>query len=98
MIESTERGLYITRFWYIREVDPMQKILTGMTRDGTFLIENGKLKNAVRNLRFNESLFHFLNNVEELSPSVRASGEEGIDMVIPALKAKDFNFSSVTKY
>jgi predicted Zn-dependent protease len=98
MIEDTDHGLLITRFWYIREVDAMQKILTGMTRDGTFLIENGRLKNAVRNMRFNESLFHLLNNVEDLGYSVRTSGEEGIDMVVPSLKAKDFNFSSVTRY
>ncbi len=98
MVKSTDHGLLITRFWYIREVDSMQKILTGMTRDGTFLIENGKIKNAVRNLRFNESLFHFLNNIEILGPAVRAGGEEGFDMVVPAVKAKDFHFTSVTKY
>ncbi|MBI1870658.1 MAG: TldD/PmbA family protein [Chlamydiae bacterium] len=98
MIEGTDRGLLMTRFWYIREVDPMQKILTGMTRDGTFLIENGVLKSAVKNLRFNESLFHLLNNVVELGPSVRASGEEGMDMIVPALKANDFHFTSSTKY
>lgn len=98
MVRNTQRGLLITRFWYIREVDPMQKVLTGMTRDGTFLIENGLIKNAVLNLRFNESLFHFLNNIEEMSPSIRASGEEGFDMVVPAMKVKDFHFSSVTKY
>ena len=98
MVRTTQRGLLITRFWYIREVDPMQKVLTGMTRDGTFLIENGLIKNAVLNLRFNESLFHFLNNIEEMGPSVRASGEEGFDMVVPAMKVNDFNFSSVTQY
>ncbi|MBI1883450.1 MAG: TldD/PmbA family protein [Chlamydiae bacterium] len=98
MIENTNQGLLITRFWYIREVDPMQKILTGMTRDGTFLIEDGKMRDAVKNFRFNESLFHLFNNVEELGEPVRASGEEGIDRVVPALKAKDFHFTSSTKY
>lgn len=98
MIKNTDRGLLITRFWYIREVDPMHKIVTGMTRDGTFLVENGKIKHAVKNMRFNESLFHFLNNVVEMGPSVRASGEEGMDMVVPALKAADFNFTSSTQY
>jgi len=98
MIKSTDRGLLITRFWYIREVDPMHKIVTGMTRDGTFLVENGKIKHAVKNMRFNESLFHFLSNVVEMGPGVRASGEEGMDMVVPALKAMDFNFTSSTQY
>ena len=56
MIASTERGVLVTRLWYIREVDPYEKILTGMTRDGTFLIENGKVQGGVRNFRFNESL------------------------------------------
>ena len=98
MIRTTDQGLLITRFWYIREVDPMQKILTGMTRDGTFLIKDGRIHNAVRNLRFNESLFHLLNHVIDLGPSVRASGEEGMDMVVPALKAVNFHFTSTTKY
>ena len=56
MIASTERGVLVTRLWYIREVDPYEKILTGMTRDGTFLVEDGKVQAGVRNFRFNESL------------------------------------------
>ena len=98
MIASTARGLLVTRLWYIREVDLYEKILTGMTRDGTFLIEGGKLQRGVRNFRFNESLIHMLQNVEALGEPVRASGEESIDMVVPAMKVRDFNFTEVTKF
>ena len=98
MVASTERGLLVTRLWYIRDVDPYEKILTGMTRDGTFLIENGKLASGVRNFRFNESLLHMLSNVEAQSVPVRACGEESFDMVVPAMKVRDFNFTEVTKF
>jgi predicted Zn-dependent protease len=98
MIASTEKGILVTRLWYIREVDPYEKILTGMTRDGTFLIENGKLAGGVRNFRFNESLIHMLSNVEAMGKLVRASGEESFDMVVPAVKVRDFNFTEVTKF
>jgi len=98
MIASTERGVLITRLWYIREVDPYEKIVTGMTRDGTFLVENGKIKQGVRNFRFNESLIHMLSNVESMSVPLRACGEESFDMVVPAMKIRDFNFTEVTKF
>jgi PmbA protein len=98
MIDSTERGLYVTRLWYIREVDPYEKIVTGMTRDGTFLIENGKIQCGVRNFRFNQSLISLLSNVDAMSSPVRASGEESFDMVVPAMRVKDFNFTEVTKF
>jgi predicted Zn-dependent protease len=98
MIAGTERGVLVTRLWYIREVDPYEKILTGMTRDGTFLIENGKLICGLRNFRFNQSLIDMLSNVEEMSMPVRTSGEESFDMVVPAMKVKDFNFTEVTKF
>jgi PmbA protein len=98
MIASTERGVLVTRLWYIREVDPYEKIVTGMTRDGTFLVENGKVKQGVRNFRFNESLIHMLSNVEAMSAPFRSSGEESFDMVVPAMKIRDFNFTEVTKF
>ena len=98
MIASTERGVLVTRLWYIREVEPFEKILTGMTRDGTFLVENGCVVGGVRNFRFNESLIHMLSNVEAMSAPVRASGEESFDMVVPAMKVRDFNFTEVTKF
>jgi len=98
LIASTDRGVLVTRLWYIREVDPYQKILTGMTRDGTFLIEGGKLAGGLRNFRFNQNMVALLNQIETMSPSVRASGEESFDMVVPALKVRDFNFTEVTRF
>jgi predicted Zn-dependent protease len=98
MVKATERGVLVTRLWYIREVDPYEKILTGMTRDGTFYVENGKLSYGVRNFRFNQSLVEMLAKVETMSAPVRASGEESFDMVVPAVKVRDFNFTEVTKF
>ncbi|MCU1254171.1 MAG: peptidase modulator of gyrase [Candidatus Angelobacter sp.] len=98
MIAATERGILITRLWYIREVDPYEKILTGMTRDGTFLVEGGKVKQGLLNFRFNQSLIEMLNNVEAMGQAVRASGEESFDMVVPAMKIRGFNFTEVTKF
>ncbi|HYX53742.1 MAG TPA: TldD/PmbA family protein [Candidatus Limnocylindrales bacterium] len=98
MIAATERGILVTRLWYIREVDPYEKILTGMTRDGTFLVENGKLKCGIRNFRFNQSLIEMLTHVEALGRPVRASGEEAFDMVVPAMKVSGFNFTEVTRF
>lgn len=98
MIADTERGILVTRLWYIREVEPFEKMLTGMTRDGTFLIENGRIQAGIRNFRFNESLIHMLSNVEAMSQPVRSSGEESFDMVVPAMKVRDFNFTEVTKF
>jgi len=98
MITSTERGILVTRLWYIREVDPYEKILTGMTRDGTFFVEDGKVRHGVLNFRFNESLLHLLSNVEQMGTPVRASGEESFDMVAPAMKVREFNFTEVTKF
>jgi PmbA protein len=98
MVASTERGLLVTRLWYIREVDPYEKVMTGMTRDGLFLVENGRVTGAVRNFRFNQSLIEMLKNVELMSPAVRATGEESFEMVVPAMKIRDFHFSEVTKF
>ncbi len=98
MIASTERGILVTRLWYIREVDPYEKIVTGMTRDGTFYVEKGRVQHGVRNFRFNQSLIHLLSNVEAMSVPVRACGEESFDMVVPAMKVRDFNFTEVTKF
>ena len=98
MIASTERGVLVTRLWYIREVEPFEKMLTGMTRDGTFYVENGHVQCGVRNFRLNESLIHMLSNVEAMSVPARSSGEESFDMVVPAMKVKDFNFTEVTEF
>ena len=98
MIRSTDRGILVTRFWYIREVEPYEKVLTGMTRDGTFLVENGRVTGGIRNFRFNQSIIEALAKVEMLGPAVRATGEESFEMVVPPMKIRDFHFSEVTKF
>jgi len=98
MIQTTERGVLVTRLWYIREVDPYEKILTGMTRDGTFWIEDGRLSAGIRNFRFNQSILEMLSSAEMLGPAVRAAGEESFEMVVPAMKIANFHFSEVTKF
>jgi predicted Zn-dependent protease len=100
MIASTERGLLVTRLWYIRPVDPRTILYTGLTRDGTFLIENGKVTRAVKNLRWNESPIFMLNNVEAMGAPVRVSASEsggpGQAVVVPPLKVRDFTFTSLS--
>jgi predicted Zn-dependent protease len=98
MIAKTDRGLLVTRVWYIREVDPYEKVMTGMTRDGLFLVENGKIASAVRNFRFNQSLIELLQNVEAMGPAVRATAEEAFEMVVPAMKVNGFHFTEPTKF
>jgi PmbA protein len=98
MIATTDRGLLVTRLWYIREVDPYEKIMTGMTRDGLFLVEKGKVGPAVRNFRFNQSILEMLRNVQLLGPSHRATAEESFEMVVPPMKIGNFQFSEVTKF
>ena len=97
MIKSTERGILVTRLWYLREVDPRTILYTGLTRDGTFLIENGKISKAVKNFRFNDSPLFLLNNIEMIGQPVRLAGTEaGGAVVVPAIKARDFNFTSLS--
>ncbi len=101
MIAGCQRGLLVTRFWYIRPVDPRTILYTGLTRDGTFLIENGKITRAVRNLRFNESPIFMLNNIEAMGAPVRVSSSEsgspGSSVVVPPLRVRDFNFTSLSE-
>ncbi|HEV7387360.1 MAG TPA: TldD/PmbA family protein [Gemmatimonadaceae bacterium] len=97
MIKSTARGILVTRLWYLREVDPRTILYTGLTRDGTFLIENGKISKAVKNFRFNDSPLFMLNNIEAIGPAVRIGGTEaGGPVVMPPIKAKDFTFTSLS--
>jgi len=97
MIKSTPRGILVTRLWYLRQVDPRTILYTGLTRDGTFLIENGKLTKSIKNFRFNESPLFLLNNVEAIGQAVRLGGTEaGGAVVMPTIKAKDFNFTSLS--
>lgn len=98
MIASTEHGLLVTRLWYIREVDPYEKVMTGMTRDGLFRVEKGKVTTAARNFRFNQSVIELLRNVELMSPAARTTAEEAFEMVVPAMKVNGFQFTEVTKF
>lgn len=100
MVDSTERGVLITRFWYIRGLNPRTISYTGLTRDGTFLIEKGKISRPVNNFRFNQSLAEMLQNVEMLGTPTRvAAGENssvGTPIVVPAMKVRDFHLASVS--
>ena len=95
LIKNTRRGVLVTRTWYIRMVDPQSLLLTGLTRDGTFYIENGKIKYPIKNFRFNESPVIMLNNIEDMGRPERVSMWGGPAM-IPALKVRDFTFSSLS--
>ena len=97
LVASTKKGIVVTRTWYIRQVDPQSLLLTGLTRDGTFYVENGKIKHPVKNFRFNESPVSMLNNVEELGkPQVIGGDEVNFQMVLPSMKIRDFNFTSLS--
>lgn len=91
MIKNTKKGILVTRLWYIRTVDPQTLLYTGLTRDGTFYIENGVIKYPVKNFRFNESPIIMLNNLEELGKPQRVDGN-----LIPPMKIRDFTFSSLS--
>jgi len=97
MIKSTEKGVLVSRLWYIRMVDPQTLLLTGLTRDGTFYIENGEIKFPVKNFRFNESPVIMLNNVEALGrPERSISVESYRSYLVPPMKVRDFTFSSLS--
>jgi predicted Zn-dependent protease len=97
LIASTPRGILVTHLFYLRQTDPRTVMYTGLTRDGTFLIENGKVTKAIKNFRFNESPLLMLNNLEGIGQAVRVAGTEaGGDVVMPALKIRDFNFTSLS--
>lgn len=97
LIKGTEKGILVTRLWYIRTVDPQTLLLTGLTRDGTFYIENGEIKFPVKNFRFNESPIIMLNNLEEIGRSERTvSAESNANYLLPPLKVKDFTFTSLS--
>jgi predicted Zn-dependent protease len=96
LIASVERGLLVTRFWYIRMVNPQTVQLTGLTRDGLFLIEDGKVTAPVVNFRFNESPVRLLQNITAMGKPVRVKGGEGQGMIAPPVVVKDFPFTSVS--
>jgi len=91
LIKGTKKGILVTRLWYIRSVDPQTLLYTGLTRDGTFYIENGQIKYPVKNFRFNESPIIMLNNLETLGKQVRINGN-----LIPYMKVRDFTFTSLS--
>ncbi|WP_324673286.1 TldD/PmbA family protein [Hymenobacter sp. GOD-10R] len=91
LIKGTAKGILVTRLWYIRPVDPQTLLFTGLTRDGTFYIENGKIKHPVKNFRFNESPVIMLNNLEAIGKPVRLAGN-----LVPPLKIRDFTFTSLS--
>jgi predicted Zn-dependent protease len=91
MIKETARGVLVTRFWYIRFVDPQTLLLTGLTRDGTFYVENGAIKHAIKNFRFNESPVIMLNNIEALGKPIRVQGS-----MVPPMRIRDFTFTSLS--
>ena len=97
LVRETAKGVLVTRTWYIRMVDPQTVLLTGLTRDGTFYIENGQIKYPVKNFRFNESPVIMLNNIEELGRPVRVAGDESsLAMMLPPMKLRDFTFTSLS--
>lgn len=91
LIKGVKRGVLVTRMWYIRPVDPQALLYTGLTRDGTFLVEKGEVKYAVKNFRFNESPVMMLHNLEALGKPVRINGH-----MIPPMVVRDFTFSSLS--
>ncbi len=91
LIKDTKKGILVTRLWYIRSVDPQTLLYTGLTRDGTFFIENGKIKHPIKNLRFNESPIIMLNNLEAMGRPSRFNGN-----LIPPIKVRDFTFTSLS--
>jgi predicted Zn-dependent protease len=97
LVKGTKKGILVTRTWYIRMVDPQTVLLTGLTRDGTFYIENGEIKYPIKNFRFNESPVIMLNNIEEIGKPVRVADDESpFVMMIPPMKVRDFTFTSLS--
>lgn len=100
LIKDTKKGILVTRFWYIRSVDPQTQLYTGLTRDATFFVENGKIKHPIKNFRFNESPVIMLNNLETLGKQVRVDvsggGGGGTSFLIPYMKIRDFTFTSLS--
>ena len=101
LIAGTERGVLVTRFWYIRSLDPQTILVTGLTRDGLFLIEKGKVTRPLKNMRWNETPVVAFNNIEAMTPAERVVSGEGIGgaglaVVCPAARIREFTFSSAS--
>ncbi|TMI27718.1 TldD/PmbA family protein [Candidatus Bathyarchaeota archaeon] len=99
LVGELDKGILITRLWYVREVEPRTKTLTGMTRDGTFLVENGEIKKPLRNLRFNQSLLELFSNIESASEPIRNTTDFGGATILqPGILARGFNFTSASVF
>jgi predicted Zn-dependent protease len=98
LIKRTERAILVTNFWYIRPVNPSDLTLTGMTRDGTFLVEKGEIVSAVKNFRFHESPLQAFRRIEAWTVPMEAVSSETSKMLVPAVVLPQFNFSSVTRF
>jgi predicted Zn-dependent protease len=98
LIKRTERAVLVTNFWYIRSVNPSDLTLTGMTRDGTFLVEKGEIVSAVKNFRFHESPLQAFRHIDAWTPPMEAVTSETGKMLVPAMVLPRFNFSSVTRF
>lgn len=98
MVRQTKRGLWITRFWYTRTVHPLTVVVTGMTRDGTFLIENGEITRAVKNFRFTQGYLEALNNIQMVGKATKLQRDWFGANRVPAVKIGKWNFTSVTEY
>lgn len=96
LVRGTHKGILVTRTWYIRLVDPQTVLLTGLTRDGTFYIEDGEIRYPVKNFRFNESPVIMLNNIDELGKPVRVQGDETQAVMLPPMRLRDFSFTSLS--
>jgi predicted Zn-dependent protease len=94
LVRGTARGLLVSRSYYVRQVDPQTLLSTGLTRDGTFYIENGKIQHAVKNMRWNESPILMLSGVEALGIPERVIGEYGVPSLIPPMRLREFTFTS----
>jgi len=92
LIESTDKGILITRFWYINFLNPMRTQITGTTQDGTFLIEKGRIKSAVKNMRMGQSILEAFSNVEMMTKKRKVCPQFGVVMYVPAMKIKNFKF------
>jgi predicted Zn-dependent protease len=92
LVAATARGILVTHFFYIRPLDPRTVLLTGLTRDGTFLVENGTITRPIKNFRWNESPLFMLNKIVDLGRAERTSA----GVVVPAIKARDFTFTSIS--
>jgi len=102
LIAGTERGVLVTRFWYIRQLDPPTILITGLTRDGLFLIEKGKVTRPLKNMRWNESPVVALNNIDGMTPPERVVSGEGVGgaglaLVCPAARIREFTFTSTSE-